>query len=60
MKLSDFIEIYKESDLPNITCSTCFYGRNLDGDDWGCRNMQRQIDGLKLVNKGDYSCEYKK
>lgn len=41
-----------------ITCDKCRYGRNLGANDWGCRSEKRRAERLKMVNKGDYTCDY--
>lgn len=41
-----------------ITCDRCKYGRDLGANDYGCRNAERKEQRLKLVNKGDYNCEF--
>lgn len=41
-----------------ITCDRCFYGRDLLGGRYGCRNEERRANGEKLVNKKDFTCAY--
>lgn len=41
-----------------ITCDRCFYGRDLMGSQWGCRNKERRANGDLLVNKKDFTCDY--
>lgn len=46
-----------------ITCENCHYGRNVGGQDYGCRSERRRQDkmlddSIRLVNKKDYSCKY--
>ena len=40
------------------TCESCVYGRDLGANDYGCRSEKRRASGEKMVNKGDYSCDY--
>jgi hypothetical protein len=47
--------------MADITCKHCIYGRDLLGNDYGCRNEERiatnkEDKSVKLVNKKDYSC----
>lgn len=41
-----------------ITCDRCFYGRDLLGGRYGCRNKERRAEGKTLVNKSDFTCAY--
>ena len=43
------------------SCDVCLYGRNLGGNDWGCRSERRRQASEKLVHNlthDKYSCPY--
>lgn len=57
-------DIFKEGRMGQTTlqglttCESCVYGRDLGANDYGCRSEKRRASGEKMVNKGDYSCDY--
>lgn len=40
----------------HVTCAECKYGRDLGGNDYGCRNKEIYSILERKVHKGEYTC----